>query len=106
MYKIAIVGDYESIYGFAALGLETYPVTLPDVAKKTVRRLAKERYGVIYITEVLAEAIREEIELYKEEMTPAIILIPGAYGNTGEGVSGVKKSVEQAVGSDILFGNN
>lgn len=25
-------------------------------------------------------------------------------GNTGAGVNGVKKTVEQAVGSDILFG--
>ena len=36
-------------------------------------------------------------------MTPAIILIPGVKGNTGEGLRGVHKSVEQAVGSDILF---
>jgi V/A-type H+-transporting ATPase subunit F len=36
---------------------------------------------------------------------PAIIQIPGVRGNTGNGISGVKKSVEQAVGSDILFGN-
>ena len=35
---------------------------------------------------------------------PAVIQIPGVSGNTGAGVSGVKKTVEQAVGSDILFG--
>ncbi len=29
----------------------------------------------------------------------------GSSGNTGDGVEGVKKSVEQAVGSDILFGS-
>ena len=28
---------------------------------------------------------------------------PGVSGNTGAGVDGVKKTVEQAVGSDILF---
>ena len=27
MYKIAVVGDYDSIFGFAALGLDTFPVT-------------------------------------------------------------------------------
>ena len=37
---------------------------------------------------------------------PAIIQIPGARGNTGAGIAGVKKSVEQAVGSDILFGED
>lgn len=106
MYKIAVIGDYESIYGFAALGIETYPVTLPETARKTLRNLAKSNYGAIYITEVLAQMIDDEIELYKEQVTPAIILIPGTYGNTGQGVAGVKRSVEQAVGSDILFGND
>ncbi|MBO1695080.1 V-type ATP synthase subunit F, partial [Bacteroides uniformis] len=27
MYKIAVVGDYDSIYGFATLGLDIFPVT-------------------------------------------------------------------------------
>ena len=45
----------------------------------------------------------EEIEKYQEQTLPAIIQIPGVWGNTGAGVDGVKKTVEQAVGSDILF---
>ena len=48
--------------------------------------------------------IEEEIEQYRENTLPAIIQIPGVSGNTGAGVNGVKKTVEQAVGSDILFG--
>jgi V/A-type H+-transporting ATPase subunit F len=48
--------------------------------------------------------MQQEIDKYKEQLLPAIILIPGISGNTGEGVSGVKRSVEQAVGSDIIFG--
>ena len=27
MYKIAVLGDYDSIYGFATIGLDTFPVT-------------------------------------------------------------------------------
>ena len=79
MYKIAVVGDYDSIFGFAALGLDT--------------------------TEKLAAELTHEIEKYQEQVTPAIIQIPGIAGNTGAGVAGVKKSVEQAVGSDIIFGS-
>ena len=45
-----------------------------------------------------------EINKYGEQTFPAIIQIPGVSGNTGAGVEGVKKTVEQAVGSDILFG--
>lgn len=59
--------------------------------------------GIIYITEALAAELPEEIERYKEQVMPAIIQIPGVSGNTGAGVEGVKKTVEQAVGSDILF---
>ena len=48
--------------------------------------------------------MESEIEEYCEKTLPAIIRIPGVSGNTGAGVKGVKKTVEQAVGSDILFG--
>lgn len=27
MYRIAVLGEYDSIYGFATLGLETFPVS-------------------------------------------------------------------------------
>ena len=104
MYKIAVMGDYDSIYGFAALGLDTYPVSDPDEARDIVNSLAASECGVIYMTESLAAGLEDVIETYKTKPTPAIILIPGVNGNTGAGVLGVKQSVEKAVGSDILFG--
>ena len=104
MYKIAVIGEYDSIYGFAALGLDTFPVSDPDEAKQKLHKLAEGAYAVIYITEALAAVLEHEVEKYREEILPAIIQIPGVSGNTGAGVNGVKKTVEQAVGSDILFG--
>lgn len=103
MYKIAVIGDYDSIYGFAALGLSICPVTTREEARDKLRQFAGGRYGIIYITEAVAAEIKEEIAEYQDQVLPAIILIPGVTGNTGEGVFGVKKTVEQAVGSDILF---
>ena len=64
--------------------------------------LAKSGYAVIYVTENMAEASREQIEHYRTVSVPVIILIPGVSGNTGEGVNEVHRSVEKAVGSDIL----
>lgn len=106
MYKIAVIGDYESIYGFSALGLETYPTTLPETAKKILKKLVDDNYGIVYITEALAQEMIKEIEELKKQVLPAVIVIPGIYDNNGMGVEGVKKSVEQAVGSDILFGED
>ena len=104
MYKIAVVGDYDSIYGFATLGLEICPAGNREEVRNTLRRLAEEDYGIIYITEAAAAEVESDLEVYRERMLPAVIQIPGVSGNTGAGVQGVRRTVEQAVGSDILFG--
>lgn len=102
MYKIAVMGDVDSILGFKALGLDVYPVESVDEAKSTIHRLTQENYAVIYLTEQLAVHMEEELARYKDELTPAIILIPGKEGPLGIGMANVKKSVERAVGADIL----
>ncbi|MGI6537080.1 MAG: V-type ATP synthase subunit F [Caldicoprobacterales bacterium] len=106
MYKITVMGDRDSIYGFAAIGLDTYPIAITDdtsAAVRKLRELIESEYAVIYITEALAEKMEEEIDRYRDVRLPAIIPIPGVSGNTGMGMKMVKKSVEKAVGSDILF---
>ena len=105
MYKIGVMGDHDSIYGFAALGFDVFPVE-GDAAKRKLRELAESDYAVIYVTEKLAQELSEQIEFYRGKLTPAIIQIPGISGNTGEGINDVHLSVEKAVGSDILFGDN
>ena len=73
-----------------------------------VRKLISGPEGIFICNECVelcAELIEEEIEKVAENPLPAVILIPGVSGNTGKGLSAVKKSVEQAVGSDILFGD-
>ena len=97
MYKVAVVGDYDSIYGFAALGLETFPVSDVKETEKVFLELASGSYAVIYITEAAAAGIETAIDRYREQPLPSVILIPGISGNTGKGVESVKHSVEQAV---------
>ena len=79
------MGDRDSIYGFAALGLDTFPVTDPVEASKKLRQLAEGEYAVVYITEALAAQIPAEIDRYRLAPLPAIIPIPGVSGNTGMG---------------------
>lgn len=103
MYRIAVIGDRDSIYGFAALGLEVIDFDKEENPSDKFKALCSGNYAVIYITEALAKTLEKEINHYNEQQTPAIILIPGVKGNTGNGIANVKKSVEQAVGSDIIF---
>lgn len=102
MYNAAVMGDKDSISGFASLGLDIFPDTSPEAAGETLRKLADNNYAVVYITEALAAAIESDIDKYKNRELPAIILIPGITGNTGAGLANVSKAVERAVGSDIL----
>ncbi len=102
MYKIAVLGDADSVLGFKALGLDVFPVDSVGDAKSTLHRLAKESYAIVYLTEQLAVHMDEDLARYKDELTPAVILIPGKEGSLGIGMANVKKSVERAVGADIL----
>ena len=63
MYKIAVVGDYDSIYGFATLGLEICPAGNREEIRNTLRRLAEEDYGIIYITEAAAAEVESDLEV-------------------------------------------
>ena len=102
MYKIAVVGDMDSVLGFKALGLDVCPVSTPEEGRAAIHRMAKENYAILYVTEQLAAQIQGDIARYKDALTPAIILIPGKEGSLGIGMANVKTAVERAVGADIL----
>ena len=46
MYKIAVVGDYDSIFGFAALGLDTFAVQTREEAAEKLHQLRSEERRV------------------------------------------------------------
>lgn len=106
MYKIGVIGDHESVLGFKAVGLDGFPCADSIEARKVLHRIAKEDYAIIYITEGFCKDMIEELDKYKDMRIPAIIPIPGMDGSYGIGMQNVKKSVERAVGADILFGND
>ncbi len=88
--------------GFKALGLEVCPAETVEEAKAALHRLAKDNCAVVYLTEQYAAEMEAELERYKDELTPAIILIPGKSGSLGIGMDNIKSAVERAVGADIL----
>ena len=102
-YRIAVIGDWDSVMGFRALGLDTYPVGSVEEAKEQVKELAKAGdCGIIYLTEQLAKDMGDVIARYKDELRPAIILIPGREGSLGIGKNDIQRAIERAVGADIL----
>lgn len=103
MYKIGVIGDYDSICGFAVLGLDVVPAENLAEAKELLQKLAVGGYGIIYVTEQYLSQMTEEMDEYREKQIPAIIPVPTVRGSAGYGRACLKRYVEQAVGSDIIF---
>ena len=106
MYDIGVIGDYDSICGFAAIGFNTFPVETFEQAKDELKKLANSGYGIVYITESYYVGLQEECAIYDDRVTPCIIPIPASSGISGVGEARLKSCVEKAVGSDIIFGND
>ena len=103
MYKIAVVGDKESIFGFSAIGMDIYPAYEEDEIKNIIPKLIEENYAIIYITENVSIKAEKYLEKLKKNKIPAIVTIPSNTGTTGYGEKRIKDMVQKAVGIEINF---
>ena len=103
--KMAIIGDGDSVTAFTAGGIDAYPLSTPEEAGDMIKKLAKV-YQIIFITDVLAKETDEIIKRYLTEPYPIILSVPSGAGSNGYGMEGLKKSMDKALGVDILFTNN
>ena len=106
MAKIGVIGDAQSVLGFKAFGLDVFACQTAEEAVQVLHRAAGEDYGILYVTERFYRDMEKEAAQYLEMKVPAVIPIPGVDGSYGIGIANVKKSVERAVGADILFGGD
>ncbi len=104
MYKMAVIGDKDSILGFKSLGVATYPVTGEEEVPRVLNRVTREKYAVVCITENAAQQVTAQLEELNKKMLPAVLLIPNNQGTLGLGMEQIRKNAEKAIGPDILFG--
>lgn len=102
MYKIGVIGDKDSVLAFKALGVDVFTVSDKDSARKALDNAARDKYGIIFVTEQIASLIPDTVSRYDKEIVPAVILIPSNQGTLNIGMSRINKNVEKAVGSNIL----
>lgn len=103
MVKLAVIGDRDSIKGFAALGLEIFICEDESYAESIFKNAVDAGYGVIFITENLAEVLAKQIEKTDKMLSPSVVPIPSVNRNNGIGFKRLSAAVEKAVGSDIIF---
>jgi V/A-type H+-transporting ATPase subunit F len=104
MHKIAVIGDEGSIMGFRALGVDTFAVATAHEARETLRAAARGQYAIIYVTEGVASDIIDTITEYGHKPLPVVLTIPDSSGKKGAAMEKIRRTVEKALGADILFG--
>jgi V/A-type H+-transporting ATPase subunit F len=103
MYKIALMGDRDTIIGFKLLGVSIFPVNKKEESVETLNKLVKEEYAVIFITEEIGCQIIEEIEILQETSFTSITIIPSKSEKKYLGLNILRNNIEKAIGTDILF---
>lgn len=103
MYKMAVVGEEEAVLGFRSLGADIFTLSGPEEGAQIIAALRKSKYGVVFLTELVAKTVPELVEAFDDRPLPAVAIIPGIEGSMGLARTRMKKIVEKAVGADILF---
>jgi V/A-type H+-transporting ATPase subunit F len=101
--KIAVIGDKDSVLAFKAVGADVFNETNPFNIRETVKRLAREGYALILITERQAEQVSDVIERFKAQPYPVILPIPDGAGATGMSEAGIKENMIKAIGTELTF---
>lgn len=102
MPEIMILGDEETVAGFAALGLETRAVEAEtQQVSEALKDILEANIALLCVTESLAQVLGPELQRLMRRETPAILLIPGTTGNTGQGRRQMDESIRRAVGASL-----
>ncbi|MFH1565000.1 MAG: V-type ATP synthase subunit F [bacterium] len=100
--KIGILGNKDVTAGFENLGVEVIELDSANSFQNNLEAIKQKDFGIVFITEDLAAGNEEIINKADQDVTPAFIVIPGIKGSQGIGIKKLKKTIEQAIGSDIL----
>jgi len=100
--NIAAVGERDLILPFKAIGVRVFPVTKAEEARVAVSALIREGYGLILITENLAQDLEDVLKEVSLEPTPSIVPIPSSGGSTGFALRRLRETIKKAVGADIF----
>ncbi|WP_064611345.1 V-type ATP synthase subunit F [Streptobacillus moniliformis] len=109
MYKIAAIGDRDTVISFKVLGIDVFSIdnfeneemSIQKI-KSTIDYLASNKYGIIFITEEYAKRAEEVLERYKTEVLLMITLIPNNSGSLNLGMSKIDENIEKAIGTNIF----
>lgn len=81
--KYFVIGDEDTVLGFSLVGVKGSAVTDKQTATEVFNKVLEEKdYGIVIITDEIADLIREKVDKYLfSESFPLIVEIPSPHGN-------------------------
>jgi V/A-type H+/Na+-transporting ATPase subunit F len=101
--KLAIIGGKTSVEGLKSLGVDAFSLDKPADATGAWKSLALDDYAIIFLTEPVYQVLLPEIEAMPRRLLPVISVVPAVTGSRNVGQQMLRKLVEKAVGTDMMF---
>ena len=110
-YKIAIVGPLDTVSGFKALGVDSFPAQtaaealaqLKQIKDQTTNPDSESKYAVVCVIEDLVSDVDQaEYAKVVNGPLPAVVLLPGPEGSSGFAVERLRSLAERAIGASVI----
>lgn len=102
MYKLGVIGDYNTVLTFKTAGIEGICPEGREEARRALFEMSDGRYAIVFITEAFAALLEEQLNAGQNKTIPAIILIPGQSGSQQIGLQRIRGNMEKAVGVNLF----
>lgn len=96
--KIAIIGFNDLVEIFKIFGVDTFSVENDAQALEVFNNLSEKDYKLIIILESVSRKILDQ------KTKKRILVLPDTFSNFNLGMEIIRKSIEKALGVDILEG--
>jgi len=100
--KIGAIGENDVMLIFKAVGVDVFPANDIEIASSIIKKLVKEQYGIIFITETIAYKMDSLLNEYANKMLPSIVIIPGLGERNDFAIERLRQAIIKAVGADII----
>lgn len=100
--KIAAFGEKDIMLIFKAIGADVFPVFNLEEAANTLKKIAREDYAIIFITETIAVKLDSIIKQYSAMVKPSIVVIPGLGKKNNYAVKILRQAIIKAAGTDVF----
>ena len=103
MSKAIAIGEKHLIHGFKSVGFEIVPLDDSSKLMKELINLSKDyELGIVFVTESMAEENPQAIQEFRQRSSAILTIIPTHEGSRHISFQEIRKSVEKAIGVDIL----